>query len=298
MLFVFSFLFEFRSFLYQKMVKLINDFATHECSHGPRKCDCNYLLRTDTFKNICQVLLVLIFIWVLFIVFSQIYYLFYTIYLLSPLHSFYIPFNTSITRHQLLLTSMKWIVAENTKIPCHIHQTWKTNNLSTYPLRNSHERWKAWYPEPECRVTLWTDASLSELIELEYPWLWPTYSSYLHPIQKADIGRLAVLHYYGGIHADLDVDPSVVNFHYLRKFSLVLPRDSADKMVTNHFIMAEKGSKFLNYALYGATGRNVWIFIPYLEIFWSTGTLSQIRFNFLRTFIYKRNVKKIFINTF
>src|ERR1700728_584436 len=58
----------------------------------------------------------------------------------------------------------------NIKIPRIIHQMWKSNNLLTYPIENSHSEWKKLYPNYEIR--LWTDEDLEELFNRkEYKYL-------------------------------------------------------------------------------------------------------------------------------
>lgn len=90
-------------------------------------------------------------------------------------------------------------------IPCWIHQTWKTSNVSqlNFMQSNSLESFKTL--NPSCQHTLWSDADMAEFMMSEYPEFkkqWPK----LKPIERADLFRYAVVHKHGGFYADLDVE--------------------------------------------------------------------------------------------
>ncbi len=40
-----------------------------------------------------------------------------------------------------------------------------------------------------------------------YPALWDVYRDVRYPVMRCDIGRLAILHCYGGLYADMDTLP-------------------------------------------------------------------------------------------
>lgn len=65
---------------------------------------------------------------------------------------------------------------QNHSIPCIIHQTWKTNDTSTYTKEPSSKGWKEKYPQ--CEYHLWTDLDILELIKSKHPWLLPTFKSF------------------------------------------------------------------------------------------------------------------------
>jgi inositol phosphorylceramide mannosyltransferase catalytic subunit len=175
-------------------------------------------------------------------------------------------------------------VQTSPKIPNLVHQIWKTSDVSTYPLEASYNSWKFFFEPLNYTVKLWTDEDIRILIHREYPWLLHTYESYSHNVQRADIARLVVMHAEGGVYADLDVYP--VSKHWVIKDGLmcmqrlgiqaVFPPMAGNSGMSNHFFMAEKGSRFLEAALQEATrrdGRSKRIVSPYLQVFWSTGPL-------------------------
>lgn len=89
-------------------------------------------------------------------------------------------------------------------IPKIIHQTWKTAKL---PIRwqGFRESWKRLHPDWELR--LWTDDDNMLLVEKYYPDFLELYKSYEYPILKSDFARILYLHKFGGLYADLDLEP-------------------------------------------------------------------------------------------
>lgn len=163
-------------------------------------------------------------------------------------------------------------------IPDTIHQIWKTSNTSSYPAYASHKSWKARFEPLGYTVKLWTDEDIARLIETNYTWLVPTYNGYGRSIQRADLGRLAVIHAEGGIYADLDVHPrSIDGLMCLQILGLqaIFAPTGGTSGLSNHFFMAEQGADFLEWALQESKRRggsaSKWILFPYLKVFWSTG---------------------------
>ncbi|PFH62158.1 hypothetical protein XA68_14827 [Ophiocordyceps unilateralis] len=170
--------------------------------------------------------------------------------------------------------------ADTESIPKRVHQIWKTNNVSTYPIEATHDAWKTMLEPMNYTVKLWAEAEIVHLIAARYPWLLSTYQGYSQNIQRADVARLVVLHAEGGIYADLDVHPvSVQQLSCWRQLGLqaLFAPTSGTQGISNHFLMAEKGSAFLQWALHEAKRRggssSQRIIFPYLQVFWSTGPL-------------------------
>ncbi|KAJ5825754.1 hypothetical protein N7474_002892 [Penicillium riverlandense] len=165
------------------------------------------------------------------------------------------------------------------EIPSIVHQIWKTTDVRTFSkeMKASHDVWKDKTRPFNYTVKLWTDDDVLRLIKTKYAWLLSTYEEYSHNIQRADIARLVVLHAEGGLYADLDVFPrDVTKIQCLQRLGLptIFAPTSAASGLSNHFILAERGSSFLEWALYkakrrGAASRH--ILLPYLQVFWSTG---------------------------
>lgn len=164
----------------------------------------------------------------------------------------------------------------NSTIPRIIHQMWKTNNLLTYPIKNSHYQWKKFYPNYE--IKLWTDKDIEELFNLnEYKYLKEIYKTYPYSIQRSDLARLIILHYQGGIYADLDVFPSSTNIDLLllKNISLLIPRSFSGSSLINHFLISQKSSIIIDYILhqvYQVKFYNRIFLLPYLDVF-TTGSI-------------------------
>ncbi|CAF0728912.1 unnamed protein product [Adineta steineri] len=190
-----------------------------------------------------------------------------------------------ITVYNLLLgisdnTSFHPMNLSHPKIPPIIHQIWKTTNLSSYPISASYVKWQKMYPD--YTVRLWTDVDLVQLISSkEYSYLLETYRSYPFDIQRADLARLIVLHYQGGIYADLDVFPRNRSIKKLRSSgaSFIIPRSSSDSTLINHILISEQHSKVVDYLLHNASPilfyQRIFL-IPYLQVF-STGSVFLTR---------------------
>lgn len=89
------------------------------------------------------------------------------------------------------------------KVPKIIHQTWKTNDL-TSPFKELSETWKYYLPDWE--YILWTDEMNREFVAEHFPEFLTKYDSYPHNIQRADAIRYLLLKKYGGLYVDLDFE--------------------------------------------------------------------------------------------
>lgn len=173
----------------------------------------------------------------------------------------------------------------NTKpgIPNIVHQIWKDNDLSTYPLTASAGTWQWRFENTNYTIKLWTEADIVTLVKASYPWFLSTYESYTYDIQRADVARLMVVHHQGGVYADLDAypsqDTSAATISCLQNlgYQAILAPTGQDRGISNHFFMAERDSEFLLWALHEAKKRAVSasgrFMLPYMAVFWSTGPM-------------------------
>ena len=168
-------------------------------------------------------------------------------------------------------------------IPRVLHQTWKTRDLSTYPRKASYEAWENALEPFNYTIKIWSDADILHLIRDQYPWVLPTFEDYDLNIQRADLGRLLILHSEGGIYADMDVYPisdTIDEIVCLSNSGVqgVLFSTCGSLKPSNHFIMATKGSPLLLSALKHAVSRadsSKQIAMPYFRVFWSTGPMMM-----------------------
>ena len=88
-------------------------------------------------------------------------------------------------------------------IPKIIHQTWKTEEIPPVMV-NYVKSWNTLHPH--YTYQLWTDKDIRLLIKNHYPWFLVYYDSYPHHIMRVDAFRFFVLHKYGGVYVDLDLE--------------------------------------------------------------------------------------------
>ena len=62
------------------------------------------------------------------------------------------------------------------------------------------------------RYHLWSADEVDSLIKQHYAEFWATYRSFPFAKMRADMARIAILHRYGGMYADLDVFPIADTF--------------------------------------------------------------------------------------
>jgi len=156
----------------------------------------------------------------LHLVFVLSLFTFYFIFLISYLHEAHIVYHTardilhpnrtfntylrrtSISTKSTTTQSKQSKQNTNPTIPHIIHQTWKTKTIPFWALPHTTS-WTRLNPTWEYK--LWTDKEAEDLIKTYYPSLYPIWNIHLHPVQRADVFRYAVIHKYGGVYADIDV---------------------------------------------------------------------------------------------
>lgn len=91
---------------------------------------------------------------------------------------------------------------QKSQLPRIIHQTYKSEILPEH-WQPSKDSWLKLHPN--WLYVLWTDEMLFELVEKYYPAFYEKFLSYPYFIQKVDAARVFILHRYGGIYSDLDL---------------------------------------------------------------------------------------------
>lgn len=88
-------------------------------------------------------------------------------------------------------------------IPKIVHQTYKNSTLPPR-LQAYRNSWKKALPKWE--HWMWLDEDNRNLVKEHYPWFLETYDSYDQNIKRVDASRLFMMHRYGGIYADTDIE--------------------------------------------------------------------------------------------
>lgn len=121
-------------------------------------------------------------------------------------------------------------------IPHIIHQTWKTTTLPPQYVAAA-ESWRRMHPG--WTYHLWTDEMLDAFVRERYPDVWPLWRSYPDQIQRVDTARYMLLHHFGGIYSDLDIE-CLRSMEPLCAHDVVLPR-TAPVGVSNDLMLAVPG---------------------------------------------------------
>lgn len=80
---------------------------------------------------------------------------------------------------------------------------WKDYNVPEH----CHEYIKSWkLHHPGWEYRFWTDDDLLKLITDNYSWFLKTYLNYKYNIQRSDAARHVLLHHYGGLYCDIDIE--------------------------------------------------------------------------------------------
>lgn len=88
-------------------------------------------------------------------------------------------------------------------VPKILHQTWKTGDVPQ-EWRVFARSWLEMHPGWEYR--LWTDEDNRAFVAEHYHGLLPTFDAYSYGIQRADAIRYCLLHHFGGVYVDLDIE--------------------------------------------------------------------------------------------
>jgi mannosyltransferase OCH1-like enzyme len=88
-------------------------------------------------------------------------------------------------------------------IPRIIHQSWKVKQVPER-WQGFQESWRRNHPGYEHRF--WTDEDNRDFIARTYPEFVSVYDGYRHPVSRADLARVLVVHHHGGVYADLDCE--------------------------------------------------------------------------------------------
>lgn len=137
------------------------------------------------------------------------------------------------------------------KIPRIIHQMWKTTRVMRV-FKPFIASWARLHPFWEYRF--WTDASGEQFVKTVYPQHWEMFKEF-NGIQRSDALRYFILHRYGGVYADLDVE-AVAPLDVILDRELILSQEplahavvleNRKRQVCNAFMASAPGHPFWPY---------------------------------------------------
>ena len=144
------------------------------------------------------------------------------------------------------------------QIPCVIHQTWKTHELSSHQAAVA-KTWKL--KNPKCEYRLWNDTEIAELCRQKSPNLiWPIWET-LSPVQRADIFRYLVLWDQGGYYADIDVrcEKPIAEFPVPKDVSMIVGYETGHRLGEHErsFVKFARVEQFEQWFLASAPGNPI-----------------------------------------
>lgn len=167
-------------------------------------------------------------------------------------------------------------------LPLRIHQIYyNINNADLSPeLKQAQQSWLIL--NKQFNYTLWNETMVEELLHDEYPYLEDLYYSYDRWIHKIDVAKYIILHQYGGIYADLDIECIQDMFETYKSF----PADTGIVMyytkpfgVATDFLIAKPKHPFMSAVIRGLKSSYRWYILPYFTVMLSTGpTYLSARF--------------------
>jgi mannosyltransferase OCH1-like enzyme len=110
-------------------------------------------------------------------------------------------------------------------IPKIVHITWKSTAIPV-----STADWvKQWTKvNPDYAVWFWTDDDAKDFIKQYYSYFLDTFTKYKTGIFRADAMRYFILYHYGGIYADLDIEPLKSLDPIRQQYACVMAREPTE----------------------------------------------------------------------
>jgi len=126
-------------------------------------------------------------------------------------------------------------------------------------------------------ITEWNERLCDMLIKRKYKWFWKTYKSYKYCIQKIDVIRYFILHCYGGLYVDTDLECFRDVFQFIQRPNKVYLVESANPTglvrFSNLLMYSPKNHPFWTRVFYHLMKNELSIakLLRHTEIMYSTG---------------------------
>ncbi|KAL1970287.1 hypothetical protein VTN77DRAFT_5447 [Rasamsonia byssochlamydoides] len=97
----------------------------------------------------------------------------------------------------------------HSQIPLIVHQTWKNTDIDTWSelICDSVEKWLEFVVDVPMAYFLWTNDGVMQFLEEYDPGFIEKFSSLAANVERADVFRIMVANYIGGIYGDVDTYP-------------------------------------------------------------------------------------------
>ena len=165
---------------------------------------------------------------------------------------------------------------EQSEIPLNIHQIFFTIKNSQIPLqwRHATESWTRL--NPDFKYILWNSSTVESLIVSKYPQLWDTYREYGHWVQRIDMAKYIILHQYGGIYVDTDIECLESMKNVFKKFpenTKVVVYEAYPWGKASEFIICSRKHPFMASVVQGLYRAHRWYIAPYARPMFTTGPM-------------------------
>ena len=111
---------------------------------------------------------------------------------------------------QPMLSGWKW--QRGVSFVHQMHGLFGDDKTMSPLFKSSMERWQLVAKKMRATYHLWSAAEVESLVKQRYPQFWDMYCNVRYPIMRCDIGRLCILHAFGGLYSDLDVVPNRASY--------------------------------------------------------------------------------------
>lgn len=133
---------------------------------------------------------------------------------------------------------------------------------------------------PDFKYILWNEPQIIDVINKSYPSIMPLYKRYRDVwIARSDIARYVVVHYMGGVYADIDLECTrSLNDLYreIGEKSVALNYSYSPFGIANDFFLASRNHEFMAHVIDGLPEADVLYFTPYLNTIFRTGPMYML----------------------
>ena len=147
----------------------------------------------------------------------------------------------------------------------------------------SPEKWAKWQANaqtcvdmsPDFEHILWNNSMVLDMLHKHFPAHVENYNSYSYGVQRADAARYFILHKYGGIYIDMDIEckaplSDVIAYVTSRRAVVGLPENSWHG-VTNDLLVSAANHRFFARTIEALAQYNANYGLPYATVMYSTG---------------------------
>ncbi|XP_064620545.1 uncharacterized protein LOC135483513 [Lineus longissimus] len=146
------------------------------------------------------------------------------------------------------------------RVPKIVHLTWKSEKVPAKAVPFI-KKWQT--TNPDWEVWFWTDKNTAEFMEINFPDYYAVFTSYKSNIERADAMRYFIIYQFGGVYADLDIEPVKSLNPLLDKYTCLLSQEPYEHgnlmriemlnnfgfLACNAFMMCRRQHPFFKFAL-------------------------------------------------